>query len=236
MKEIIWNGWSNFIKDLAMIRGSIDGETFLYRGQSSSNILLPKIARNNPQIDTTHIEKKMLSELRIRGDRFVNTNLKDIDLMAIDQHHGMSTRLLDWTKNPLVALWFACSNNNYSNNSHFYIYKATSDMFFDSLNDDPFSLAHIKILRPQLNNARIIAQNGWFTIHNYNYRNILEKNNGKFVSLNDSFLSISVFHIEIPKEEKKDILLKLDDFGINQESLFPDINGLCQYLNWQNLV
>ncbi|MEI7107976.1 FRG domain-containing protein [Pectobacterium versatile] len=34
-------------------------------------------------------------------------NLNDIDMMMVSQHYGLPTRLIDWSLNPLIALYFA---------------------------------------------------------------------------------------------------------------------------------
>lgn len=76
-------------------------------------------------------------------------------------------RLLDWTTNPLVALWFACLDEKSRDNAFVYLIDIdpdSDDILDFSKETTPFDLKETKIFKPNLNNERISAQNGWFTI------------------------------------------------------------------------
>ncbi|HHV7522379.1 TPA: FRG domain-containing protein [Burkholderia orbicola] len=88
-----------------------DRPIHLFRGQEDESWLLkPGIARSQyAQLVKQDTEARMLAEFKHRGIPHLESTveLADADWLAIAQHHGMPTRLLDWTGSALTALWFA---------------------------------------------------------------------------------------------------------------------------------
>jgi hypothetical protein len=62
--------------------------------------------------DLVTYEKRLLQLADHRGYRYQDgRRLPDFELLARLRHHGAATRLLDATRNALVALWFCCSSS-----------------------------------------------------------------------------------------------------------------------------
>lgn len=89
------------------------GESVIYRGMSDQEYdLNPGLARyKNPASD---LEETLINDfLSRRPDAF--SGLSEFDTIAKMQHYGLPTRLLDFSLNPLIALYFACESNKSKN-------------------------------------------------------------------------------------------------------------------------
>ena len=221
------------IKDyLSVVEEYNEGEFRLFRGQSCDGPLLPKIARKNPKQDTTEKEKKMLEELRRRANLFIGNKMDDWDLMVYAQHFGMATRLLDWTSNPLAALWFACCDAKKNTPGYVYLLEVSADLLLDRQSQkNPFSIGKTRVLKPNLNSNRIVAQSGWFTAHRYS------KTAKRFIALErNSDIKERLVQIKMEGNNKGERLRVLDVLGVNSQVLFADIEGVCKYINWLHEV
>jgi hypothetical protein len=197
----------------------------LFRGvRKESYKLLPSLGRaktnKNKEFDIKH-EKLLLKLFKQKCHSFIKEyDDNDLALLSIAQHHGLPTRLLDWSKNPLVAIYFAVRDefrkHEKKEDSIVYIYTPTEKVDLDKTYD-PFGIKSVKRYIPKYWSPRIIAQSGIFTVHHKPL---------------DEFKSTNVESITIKHDLRKEIKGIVNKFGINEGSLFPDLDGISKHITW----
>lgn len=104
----IFDSLSDVEKFLAEINSAND--PLFYRGHSDSNYYLSPSVMRSPSLLKN--ESKMYHELLINCPESFEKCNSHLEKLVEMQHYGLPTRLLDITRNPLVALYFACNGNS----------------------------------------------------------------------------------------------------------------------------
>lgn len=150
--------------------------------------------------------------------------LTDLELLAKLQHFGARTGLLDFTRNPLVALWFACENPQTDGKLH--VVNTNNPMGMPRISSDetaqdvgsvfskPSTPPYFSYWEPPASgdaSTRILPQRSVFIIGR------------PLISAYQDVIS----EVLIAKEDKDHLLTELGTLDIHQESLFQDILGFA---------
>ena len=208
------------VESFAQFDEAMEGasKTALCRGVSNHEYaLLPSLFRH-PNIDDATIREHNLmwvfkTHAKAHLDRLPES---EVEWLTIAQHHGLPTRLLDWSLSPLVACFFAVQSLS-THDAAVYVYDVGK---FGKEEDINISNLH-KIIAffPSHATKRVTAQSGMFTIHPTKDMKLESENIKKIL---------------IPANKKKHFLEKLVKYGVHQGTIFPDLDGLSNYIRYLN--
>ncbi|MFW5804524.1 MAG: FRG domain-containing protein [bacterium] len=227
---------------------------WIFRGHYKSEWLLqPSLERilSKEPIDLA-IESKIITEFRRRAHQYLPSNLLPGNLLewiALMQHYGAPTRLLDWTRSPYIAAFIAFENtykesgdvaiwginSKWLNEASKTILKRNKAQQFihpKEISDEKlvnFINADLKVIvpiEPMTMNERLTIQQGLFLLPS-----------GKQISFEESLSEYEPFDskkfikkIIIPKSEGLTCLVDLNRMNINAASLFPGLDGFARSL------
>jgi hypothetical protein len=203
---------------------------WVFRGHSKASFqLIPSVGRNPCVSESRSRYEHGLFEIFCREARghFNHSSIPvtDWEWLSVAQHFGLPTRLLDWTQNPLAALYFAVSKNPKCDGQLFAL-RAVLKASETTPKGSPFTIDKPVKFYPNHITPRIRAQEGVFVVC------------AKVEAPLDAVLPEEwrIDRCLIPAAKKEELRYDLFRLGVHASSLFPDIGGLAARVSWQATV
>jgi hypothetical protein len=213
--------WDTFLRTVSTRTNG----TWLFRGQAGKKWPLSPSAGRDQCVGSAGYrradEYNLLKDFVREAKRYVESGFSELEWLALAQHHGLPTRLLDWSTNPLVAAWFACEKEENTDDGVVHMINVPSlDRRDDILPFDP-RLSDVALVQVPPRVGRITAQQGLFSLH--------PDPTAKWTPGR----ALRYHTLEIPGAEKPFFRQALDAFGVNRGRLMIDLDGLCATLSWK---
>lgn len=226
---------SNFVELATWLYTS---EAVIFRGQAKEAgwPLIPAVGRFLEGSRIPWGEKEILAEFKREAVPYLTVlPSNDWQWLATAQHNRLPTRLLDWTRNPLAALWFAVCEPGFEGKPGIvwaFSYRPEDVLSNTRDVESPFSIDRPLVYFPDHVFPFVRAQLAVFTIHNRS-----EGDPGKFSPLEE--MKDANFHltkIQIPHECFPSIRYHLFRVGVDPASMFPGLKGLVDRIHYENML
>jgi hypothetical protein len=222
---------------------------FAFRGLSNSNFI-PETTLTRLGGEYRLREQSLLRNFRKYAHRSATQRDSLWNWIALAQHHGLPTRLLDWSFSPYVALHFATVNRAQWNNDAMiwcvdclknkkYL-PAKLQRMLKQEDSDVLTVEMLDQIAPSLASLERLSKDPFIAFFEPPSLDDRIINQAALLSVSSrADLSVSqwlyarkdLFHrIVIPAKLKQEIRDKLDQANINERTLFPGLDGLSLWL------
>lgn len=221
-----------------------------YRGVNTADReLIPRLYKHPKNLSVSEVialETRMMQTFKERCVPYLVRNLtSNWEYLFLMQHFGVPTRLLDWTENPFIGLYFAIAHLKPETAGDAVIWvlnpknwnktvlekkdegevlskeNALLDGYApevspDLVRENPIAMYGIH------NSSRIVSQKGVFTIFGKSSKSM----DSLYTTLN--FPEKTLIKIVLPQKNLKDLSESLISIGFSESMLFPDLEGLAR--------
>jgi len=161
--------------------------------------------------------------------------------LALLQHHGFPTPMLDWTKSPYIAAYFAFRDAPYvrRRGHKVAVYAFDYSMIVsydgridcDKINFKEETVKYVEIVKPiSAANPRLIPQQSICMLTNIDdIENWICKEEKGMPCDNDEGTYLIKFLLD--SKEMKAVIRELNLMGINEMTMFPTVDGVCKYFS-----
>ncbi|BBO27453.1 hypothetical protein AltI4_18410 [Alteromonas sp. I4] len=226
--------WEDFIS--YAIKAKRENPKLIFRGQPDSTLPLRTSFHRTNRRD---LSRYSVEDMNILNNYLANSNSGRFDLtdptqfaslMSLAQHHGYPTPLLDWSRSPLVAAFFAFRSLKPEDiNGHVRVYAfdlqrwETQGQGFNSTSiDEPrYSITPIDIISQ--GNSRVLPQQSLFT-----FSNITDME--RWITIHEQTGGEIIKAFDIKKESRQAAVNDLENMNISAASLFPGLDGSFEAL------
>jgi FRG domain len=211
---------------------------FVFRGVCDRlhHKLIPSVGRINTNMlcgdSISDYETETLKRFKLRANAEVDSQPNnDWEWLALAQHHGLPTRLLDWTTSPLIALYFATKPETdfqgllkplCDNGGAIYAMHTCKYLDTEICAPSPFNYYKHGIFYPRHITKRISGQFGLFSIQPDPTKEFQDD----FPNNEEN----NIYKIEFDKNVATEIQKSLYLLGVRHESIFPDLDGFTHDL------
>lgn len=225
--------WDIFVSTINQICSESNG--YIFRGHSSDKWLLEstldrKLKEINSEFsnDASYefIKNKLLNKFKYSTRGLIDSDIPQntYEWWELGQHFGLWTPLLDWSRSPFVAAYFAISGEKKDGEE--YCVWALSTKAIEEKGSNGADV-NVELYDPiSSNNPRLLRQQGLFTIDKH--LNDIES----WVSTNfQEEHGVSLYKIILKNIDSAKALVLLDKMNISDSTLFPDLMGSASYSN-----
>ena len=198
---------------------------WVFRGLADESFKLVPSAGRSPDSYDPAAELAVLEVFKRRATEFLGPHqiLNDWDALALAQHHGAPTRLMDWTSNPLVACYFAVTSPpNRGANAAIVAHRVSAGAIIDiDQYPQPFKCVSDGFVLPRSLTHRISHQSGLFSFHTDPTRSFgccKEKSLNRFI---------------VEDDYKGYFVRRLFYFGFDPQRIMGGLDGIGARLRWQ---